>query len=167
MSAAMRFRHRQRGMSILELITATGIVGALGLSAFSSFRFQGPALSVAAQEIQGSLDEAFAQARASGSPVEVSATATRGLGHLPVSLPRSIHWGLPNGIPLPPHMDPTTRAASNGEAHATITVTPRHTATATVWFLNDGADALCVRVNGHGRTTLLRWRANRQHWGRA
>ncbi len=158
---------RQRGMSLLEMVTATGIVGALGLGAFTSFQIQGPALTVAAQEIQGSLDEAFAQARASGSPVEVSATATRGLGHLPVNLPRSIHWGLPSGIPLPPNMDPTTRAATSGEAHAAITVTPRHTATATVWFLNDGCDALCVRVNGHGRTTLLRWRASRHHWGRA
>ncbi len=166
MRATLRSQ-RQRGISLLEMITATGIAGALGIGAFGSFQAQGPALTVAAQELQGSLDEAYAQARASGSPVEVSATATRDLGHLPVSLPRSIHWGLPEGIPLPPRMDPTTRAASKGEAHPVITITPRHTATATVWFLNDGHDALCLRVNNHGHTTLLRWRANLHRWGRA
>lgn len=163
----MDSRIRQRGVSLIEMLTATGIAGALGLGAFGSFGVRGPALTVAAQELQGSLDEAFAQARASGQPVEVSATATRGVGHLPVSLPRSIQWGLPSGIPLPPHMEATTRVAARGEAHPAITVTPRHTATATAWFLNDGSDVLCLRINGHGRRTLLRWRAARHRWGRA
>ena len=163
----MRSGHRQRGMSLIELVTVTGIAGALGLGALGATRFRGPALTVAGQEIQVSLDHAFAQARASGQPVEVSASTAKDIGHLPVSLPRSLHWGLPTGIPLPPHMDATTRAATTGEAHATITVTPRHTATATVWFLNDGEDALCLRVNDRGRTNLLRWHASRHRWARS
>lgn len=163
----MRSGDRQRGMSLIELLAATGIAGALGMGAFGASQFHGPALTVAGQEIQGSLDEAFAQARASGQPVEVSASTTKDIGHLPVSLPRNLHWGLPESIPLPPHMDPTTRAARAGEAHTTITVTPRHTATATVWFLNDGEDALCLRVNDHGRASLLRWHASRHRWMRA
>lgn len=163
----MRSGHRQRGMSLIELVTATGIAGALAVGALGTARFQGPALTVAGQEIQGSLDQAFTQARASGQPVEVSASSTKDIGHLPVSLPRSLHWGLPAGVPLPPHMDATTRAAATGEAHVTITVTPRHTATATVWFLNDGEDALCLRVNDRGRTNLLRWHADRRRWTRS
>ena len=162
----MRPGLRQRGMSLIELLAVTGIAGALGMGAFGAFRLPSPALAVAGREIQGSLDQAFTLARSSGQAVEVSASATRDLGHLPVCLPRTIRWGLPVGIPLPPRMDPTTRATATGEAHKVITVTPRHTATATVWFLNDGQDALCLRVNGQGRLTLLRWRARQGRWGR-
>jgi len=159
-------RSGQRGMSLIELLAATGIAGALGMGAFGAFQLRGPALTVAGQEIQGSLDQAFSLARNSGRPVEVSASATKDIGHLPVSLPRNIHWGLMSGVPLPPHMDATVTASTTGEAHKAITVTPRHTATATVWFLNDGQDALCLRVNDHGRVSLLRWRASRHRWGR-
>ena len=163
----MRSRDSQRGMSLLEFAISMGIVGALGLGALGTTRIPGPDLTIAAQELTCSLDEAFVLARASGQPVLVSGSSTKGIGHLPVSLPRSIHWGLPPDIPLPPHMDPTVKAASTGEAHTAIVITPRHTATATVWFLNDGRDALCLRVNDQGQRTLLRWRASRHRWGRA
>lgn len=162
----MRPDFRQRGMSLIEMLAVMGIAGALGMGALGVSQLRGPALSVAGQEIQGSLEQAFFMARHSGHPVIVSASTTKDIGHLPVSLPRSIHWGLPEGVPLPPHMDPTINATTTGEAHRTITVTPRHTATATVWFLNDGEDALCLRVNNQGRATLLRWRAHRHQWGR-
>ena len=157
----------ERGMSVIEMLAATSIAGALGLAGLGGFSLPSPALSVASQEIQGSLDQAFCLAQASGQSVEVSASRTKDLGHLPVSLPRTLHWGLPAGVPLPSGEDPGTRAAATGEAHATITVTPRHTATATVWFLNDGEDALCIRVNDCGRVATLRWRASRHRWGRA
>ena len=163
----MRSGHRERGMSLLEMTVATGIAGALGLAGLGSFFLPSPSLAIATQEIQGSLDQAFCQAQASGQSVEVSASRAKDLGHLPVSLPRDLHWGLPAGTPLPPGEDPATRAAATGEAHAAITVTPRHTATATVWFLNDGADALCIRVNDRGRVSTLRWRAAKRRWGRA
>ncbi len=159
--------NRQRGMSLIELLAVTGIAGALGVGALGALRLPSPALAVASQEIQGALEQALSLARNSGHPVEVSASTTKDIGHLPVNLPRSIHWGLPEGVPLPPHMDPTLTAAATGEAHKAITVTPRHTATATVWFLNDGEDALCVRVNDHGRSTVLRWSANRHRWARS
>jgi type II secretory pathway pseudopilin PulG len=157
----------QRGFSLLETLAVTGIAGALGFGAYGALNTRGPALTVATREIEGSLDEAFTLARASGQAVEVSASSARDLGHLPVSLPRTVRWGLPPGVPLPPHMDSTLRAAATGEAHPAITVTPRHTATATVWFLNDGGDALCIRVNDRGHVTELRWRASRGRWGRA
>jgi len=154
-------------MSLIELLAVTGIAGALGLGAFSAMRLPGPGLAIAGHEIQGSLDQAFALARNSGQSVEVSASRTQDLGHLPVNLPPTVRWGLPSGVPLPPRMDDTIRAESKGEAHPAITVTPGHTATATVWFLNDGRDALCLRINGHGRVTALRWRSGSRRWGRA
>ncbi|MBS1767061.1 MAG: hypothetical protein JST05_06630 [Acidobacteria bacterium] len=157
----------QRGFSLVETLAVTGIAGALGLGAFGALNTQGPALTIATREIEGSLDQAFTLARASGQPVQVSATGEKDLGHLPVSLPRTVRWGLPAGVPLPPHMSTVSRAAASGEAHTAITVTPRHTATATVWFLNEGGDALCIRVNDRGHVTELRWRASRHRWGRA
>ena len=157
----------ERGMSLMEMVGAIGIAGVLGLAGLGSFQLPSPALSVAGEEIRGSLDQAFCQAQASGQPVEVSASRAKDLGHLPVNLPRTLHWGLPHGVPLPSGEDPGTRAAATGEAHAVITVTPRHTATATVWFLNDGEDALCIRVNDRGHVATLRWRASRHRWGRA
>lgn len=163
----MRPGSSQRGFSLIETLAVTGIAGALGFGAFGAFNTKGPALTIAAREIEGSLDQAFTLARASGQVVEVSASTAKGVGHLPVSLPRTVRWGLPAGVPLPPHMDSVSRATTTGEAHAAITVTPRHTATATVWFLNDGGDALCIRVNDRGHVTELRWRASRHRWGRA
>lgn len=162
----MTWTRRQLGMSLMELLAALGIAGTLGLGGYSAFRLPTPGLTVASREIEDSLDQAFALARASGQPVEVSASRAEGIGHLPVSLPRTVAWGLPEGIPLPPGMDATVSAASEGEAHPVITVTPRHTATATVWFLHAAGDALCIRVNNHGRVSVLRWRASRGRWGR-
>lgn len=157
---------RQLGMSLMELVTALGIAGALGAGGYGALRLPSAGLAVASREIEGSLHQAFALARASGQLVQVSASRTRDLGHLPVSLPRTVAWGLPEGIPLPPGMDPTVGAAASGEAHPVITVTPRHTTQATVWFLHAEGDALCIRVNNHGRVAVLRWRASRGRWGR-
>jgi len=163
----MRPGGRERGMSLIEVLVATGIAGVLGMGALGATRLQGPSLAVAQREIEGSLDQAFTLAHASGQPVEVSASRVKDIGHLPVSLPRTVRWGLIPGTPLPPNLDPATKALASGEAHAVITVTPRHTATATVWFLNDGSDTLCIRVNDRGRVTMLRWRASQRRWGRA
>ena len=163
----MRSGRRERGMSLIEALVATSVAGALGMGALGAMRLQGPSLAVAQREIEGSLDQAFTLARASGQPVAVSASRAKDLGHLPVNLPRTIHWGLIPGTPLPPHMEETAKAITSGEAHPAITVTPRHMATATVWFLNDGSDALCIRVNDHGRVTTLRWRAGQRRWGRS
>ena len=162
----MKRIRRQLGMSLMELLAALGIAGTLGLGGYGVFRLPSQGLAVAGREIEGSLDQAFALARASGQPVQVSASRIRDLGHLPVSLPRTVAWGLPEGIPLPPGMDETVGAAASGEAHPVITVTPRHTATATVWFLHAEGDALCIRVNNHGRIAVLRWRASQGRWGR-
>ncbi|HJV37769.1 MAG TPA: hypothetical protein VJ528_02935, partial [Geothrix sp.] len=124
-------------------------------------------LSVAHQEIRGSLEQAFSLARARGSNVTVALGQATGAGeHLPVQLSRRIKWGKPAQIPLPPGMDAPAVATRTGEAHPILTVTPRHTALASTWFLNDGQEALCMRLSGQGRLQVLRWRRDRQKWVR-
>jgi hypothetical protein len=61
-------------------------------------------------------------------------------------------------------MAPTKRARETGQAHARITVTPRHTATASAWFVNNGRDVICMRVSGRGHIQVLRWRKSTRKW---
>ena len=86
--------------------------------------------------------------------------------HLPVQLSRKVKWGKPDHIPLPPGMDAPTVATRTGEAHAILTVTPRRTALASTWFLNDGRETLCMRLSGHGQLQVLRWRRDLSKWTR-
>lgn len=65
---------------------------------------------------------------------------------------------------MPPGMAPTKRAGATGQAHARITVTPRHTATASAWFVNNGKDVVCMRVSGHGHIQILRWHKSTGKW---
>jgi hypothetical protein len=64
----------------------------------------------------------------------------------------------------PPGMDPPVRALRTGVAHPFVTVTPRGTATATCWFLTDGKDALCLRLDDHARLRIWRWRRAGGPW---
>jgi hypothetical protein len=124
-------------------------------------------LSAAHQEIRGSLEQAFTLARARGTNVTVALGAASGAGeHLPVQLSRKVKWGKPDHIPLPPDMDSPVVAAKTGEAHPIITVTPRHTTLASAWFLNDGREALCMRLSGQGHLQVLRWRQDLKKWTR-
>lgn len=157
-------RRRQRGASLLEVLMATGVAGLLGSAGMIGLR--PPALSLAQREVEGSFHQAFMLARTSGRDVELSLSGSEDLGHLPVRLPRNVAWGKPASVPLPPDMDAPLVAAQRGEARARITVTPRHTATAAVWFLNDGQDVLCVRVSDQGQLRLLRWRHQARVWAR-
>ena len=59
------------------------------------------------------------------------------------------------------------KADTQGEAHRTITVTPRHTATASLWFRNDSEDVHYIRLSNRGRVRMLRWRADARCWRRA
>lgn len=160
-------RNRQRGTSLLELtvtMAVAALVAAVGLSQLDS---GGLELSVAHQEIRGSLEQAFILARARGRNVTVALGAATGAGeHLPVQLSRRVAWGKPDRIPLPPGMDAPVVAGRTGEAHPIMTVTPRRTALANTWFLNDGQDALCMRINGKGQLQVLRWRHRQAAWTR-
>lgn len=158
--------HRSKGFTLAEMLVATGILGILGAAGATALGLRGCDLSVAQAELRGSLDQAFAEARARGRDVHVSMSDAKGMDVLPVRLPRRVKFGKPDHIPLPPGVPEPKRAASTGEAHARITVTPRRTATAALWFLNDGEEALCMRLNGHGSVLMYRWRKPLQRWVR-
>jgi prepilin-type N-terminal cleavage/methylation domain-containing protein len=160
-------RRAERGVSLIEMLVTMGIVGILGATGLSMQSLDGMELNAAQQELEGSLDQAFALARATGKNVRVSMSDDKVEGHLPVHLPKKLKWGKPAHIPLPPGMDDPKVADESGEAHASITVSPRRTATASAWFLHNGSDAICLRINGHGRVQTLRYRAHLKQWRKA
>jgi hypothetical protein len=155
------------GFTSFETLVTLGIAGLLSLAGLATVEFNSIGLSMAQQELQGCLDQAFVQARAQGRNVILAAARDGGgPGIIPVHLPRRVKWGKPANIPLPPGMDDPSRADTVGQAHLRITVTPRRTVTASAWFLNDGKDALCFRLSGHGRLHVLRFRALNRRWER-
>lgn len=152
---------------MVDMLAATGILGVLVATGLTTTRLRGCDLAVAQLELKGSLDQAFAEARARGRNITVSMSNEKRMDVLPVRLPKTIRFGKPAHIPLPPGVTPPKVAAATGEAHPTITVTPRRTATAALWFLHDGEEALCMRLNGHGNVLMYRWRRNLNRWVRA
>ena len=157
---------RRAGFTLVECTVVLGILGALGLGAVCRFDAGGCALQGLAGELPATLEQAFTLARARGTNVAVGLGAKPGPDVLPVQLPRQVRFGKPAHIPLPPGMSAPVRADRTGEAHATITVTPRRTATAASWFLTDGKDALYLKVSGQGRVQMLRWRRDKALWCR-
>ena len=160
-------RFRQRGSSLLELTVVMAVTAILGTASALCLDCGSTELTSAHQEIVGSLYEAFTLARARGTDVKVALGKATGAGeHLPVELGRKVKWGKPDHIPLPPDMDMPVVAAKTGEAHPIISVTPWHTTLASVWFLNDGQEALCMRLSGQGHLQVLRWRQGSKKWTR-
>jgi prepilin-type N-terminal cleavage/methylation domain-containing protein len=160
-------RSTQRGTSLLELTVVMAVVAILAVAGSSCWDTGATELSAAHQEIRGSLEQAFTLARARGTNVTVALGRASGEGeHLPVQLSRKVRWGKPAAIPLPPDMEKPAVAATTGEAHPVLTVTPRRTALASVWFLHDGREALCMRLSGHGQLQVLRWRRDLLKWTR-
>lgn len=158
---------RQRGTSLVELTVSLALAAILAAVGLSQLDSGGAELSVAHQEIRGSLEQAFILAHARGRNVTVALGAASGAGeHLPVELSRKVRWGKPDAIPLPPGMDAPVVAGRTGEAHPIMTVTPRRTALANTWFLHDGQDALCMRLSGKGQLQVLRWRHRLRTWTR-
>lgn len=160
-------RRCSRGFSLTELSVCFGIIGILSGFGASALSLSSVGLASVQQDLDGALYQAFHQARAQGRNVQVALGAKSASSDvLPVEMPRNVRWGKPANVPLPPGMDKPVLADKTGEAHARITVTPRHTTTATVWFLTDGRDVLCLRMAGHGERQMLRWRAANKTWRR-
>lgn len=157
----------QRGVTLVETSLVLGIFGFLFALGIAMARPLDVDLTCVQQDIPAAVMQAKHLARARGQNVVVAlGRPTLGPDILPVALPARVKWGKPAHIPLPPGMEEPLRATQTGEAHARITITPRHTATATTWFLNDGREALCMRLSGKGRLQLLRWREARKAWTR-
>jgi hypothetical protein len=148
----------------VETSVSMAIVGILAAAGISMVDFTGQDLSTVQQEFQASLHEAFHLAWAQGKDVTVALGDPKIPGIIPVKLPPKVKWGKPAFIPTPPGMDEPKRADTTGSAHPRITVTPRHTATASAWFVNDGREAVCMRVSGHGHIQVLRWRRSTRKW---
>lgn len=154
----------QRGYSLLESCLTIGITGLLALGATAGLNPGAADLTAAQSELKGTLEEARVLARARGTAVKVGIRVPAGPDVLPVRVSPRIRWGKPTHIPLPPGMAPPSVATLTGEAHGTITITPRTTATASAWFLHDGKEAVCMRLSGQGHFQVLRWRAERKRW---
>lgn len=156
-----------RGFTHVEMVIVLGIVSLLSAASLASLDSSGVDLTIAQQEIQGCLDQAFHQAWAQGRNVTIAPGREGGAGSIPVRLPRRVKWGKPPGIPLPPGMEDPKIADVSGQAHPRITVTPRRTATAAAWFLHDGRETLCLRLSGKGHLQVLRYRLRSRRWERA
>ena len=168
--AAGRRRCSQAGFSFAEMVVTLAIAGSMA-AGVSTLNLEGSSLQAARTELRATLDQAFHLARHRGTSVKVmvrgEGPAATAQDVLPLLLPRRIKWGTLPGVPLPKGMDNPIVADRKGEAHAAITITPRHTATATTWFLNDGREVLCMRLSGQGQMTLLRWKRSAKAWVRA
>jgi hypothetical protein len=154
----------QEGYSTVETALSLSIAGILACAGVSLMDFGSQDLTVVQQEFEASLHQAFHLARAQGKDVIVTLGDPKTPGIVPVRLPVNVKWGKPSFIPTPPGMDEPKRAPITGSAHPRITVTPRHTATACAWFVNDGKEAVCMRVSGHGHIQVLRWRRSTKKW---
>jgi len=124
------------------------------------------ALTAVQGELRASLEQAILLARARGKDVRVALGGPEPGDIQPLILPRGVRWGLPPGMPPPPRIPGAAQARLTGWAHASSIVTPGHTAEANVWFLTDGQDGVCLRLNDQARITLLRRRHGASRWRR-
>ena len=156
---------RSLGYTAVETSIALGIAGILATAAVSTADLGSQDLTVVQNEFRASLFEAFSLARAQGRSVVVALGDPSAPGIVPIYLPPRVKWGKPAFIPTPPGMDEPVQAGTTGSAHPRITVTPRHTATACAWFVNDGKEAVCMRLSGQGHIQVLRWSRTTKTWG--
>ncbi|MBK8727731.1 MAG: hypothetical protein IPL96_17250 [Holophagaceae bacterium] len=113
-----------------------------------------------ALEIRQTLDTAFRLAARTNGFVTVEPEPRRGKGRIAPLIPKTLAWGKPARVPLPPR----TLDARWAEAPKTFTLTPWHTATEGMWFLHAGSRALCVRISAKGEVKVLRFRPLLRRW---
>ncbi|MBK9796872.1 MAG: hypothetical protein IPP58_10315 [Holophagaceae bacterium] len=120
-----------------------------------------PPLKAAQAELQRSLHLAFGLATTHGRAVVLEPCRRATAGHIAVKLPTGVRWGRPAAIPLPPSLEDS---GWWGGRPRPITVMPLRRASANVWFLHHGREALCFRLELSGAVELLRYRPLLRTW---
>ena len=120
-----------------------------------------PPLQAAHTELRRSLHLAFQLASSRQRPVVVEPSGAAIEGQVALKLPEGVHWGRPARVPLPPSL--AGSGWRGGRPHP-ITVMPQRRASANVWFLHHGREALCLRLNLSGSVELLRYRPLLRAW---
>jgi hypothetical protein len=121
-------------------------------------------LRAAHKELHRALTLAFSLATTHRRPVTLQPIREPHEGHLSVRLPMDVRWGRPAHVPLPPDLANT---GWRGGRPRPITVMPHRAATANVWFLHHGREALCLRLGLKGQVEILRYRPLLATWTRA
>jgi hypothetical protein len=114
-----------------------------------------PPLRAAHAELRRSLHLAFRLASTHHRTVVLEPFREATEGRISVRLPEGVQWGRPAAIPLPPSL---AGSGWRGGRPQPITVTPQRRASANVWFLHHGGEALCLRLGLSGSVELLRYR---------
>jgi hypothetical protein len=120
-------------------------------------------LRTARQDLRRNLHLAFRLASAHQRPVTLEPGRASAKGSLGIHLPEGVRWGRPSAIPLPPSLAGT---GWRGGRPRPITVMPHRGATANVWFLHHGREALCLRLALTGAVEMLRYRPFLRAWTR-
>ncbi len=118
-------------------------------------------LQVARAELGRSLHLAFRLASLHHRTVVLEPSRRAAEGQIAVRLPEGVSWGRPATIPLPPSLEDS--GWLGGDPHP-ITVMPERRASANVWFLHHGREALCLRLDLSGSVELLRYRPRLGAW---
>ena len=114
-----------------------------------------PPLRAAQLELRRSLNLAFRLASLHRRAVVLEPRRQASEGRIAVHLPEGVRWGRPATIPLPPSL---LNSGWRGGHPKPITVMPQQRASANVWFLHHGRQALCLRLDLSGAVELLRYR---------
>ena len=110
------------------------------------------------QELRRSIHLAFRLANQSGRMVSVALQPGPRL--LVPRLGKRTAIGIPEGMPLPPGiLDPRWARVSRP-----LMVTPWHTATEGMWFLQDEGGPLCMHLTARGDLRFLRFRSPVRGW---
>ena len=120
-----------------------------------------PPLRAAQEELRRSLHLAFGLATTHRRAVVLEPCRKAAAGRVSVQLPEGVRWGRPEAIPLPPVLK---GSGWRGGRPRPITVMPERRASANVWFLHHGRQALCFRLDLSGAVELLRYRPLLRTW---
>ena len=118
-------------------------------------------LRAAQAELHRSLQLAFRLASLHRRAVVLEPFQQAAEGCLALRLPEGVRWGRPLSIPLPPSL--ADSGWRDGRPRP-ITVMPQRRASANVWFLHHGRQALCLRLDLSGAVELLRYRPLLRAW---